>query len=425
VSGRDRRGGRDKEREKDEEMMDAARISPEKIESKRTDLSARFFLTGGTGFLGSHIAVALLRKGYRVALLARSDKDRPAEERVRKILDWFGLPEGERRGLKVVAGDITRSGLGIAREALKDALRETDEIIHCASNTSFSERKRAEVEAVNNGGLMNVLDFAHESGAYFFHLLSTAFVAGRTTGLCPEEPVEPGEFWNAYEETKCRAEHAAAGACAEAGVDLAIYRPSIVYGDSRTGRSRLFNAVYFPVRTALFIKDTYEKDIRERGGKKAAEMGVRIEADGSIHLPLRIQVAREGGLDLIPVDFFTAAFLALMEKAPGGGVFHIVNGRPKRIEDIIDYSCRLFHMTGIRACGPEEFTERPRNPFETLYDRYIEPYAPYMRDTREFETVKSRPLLKARGLACPEFDYEIFARCMNYAVEVGWGSRLF
>jgi nucleoside-diphosphate-sugar epimerase len=406
-------------------MTSAARVSREKIEKKRTDRSARFFLTGGTGFLGSHIAVELLRRGFRVTLLARSSGARGAEDRVRGLLDWFGLSEGDRRGLRVVEGDITRPGLGIPAEDIRGLLLETDEIIHCASNTAFSERKREEVEEVNSAGLANVLEFARESQAYFFHHVSTAFVAGKTTGVCPEDLVTPGEFWNAYEETKCRGEHAAAAACREAGLGLTIYRPSIVYGDSRTGRSLLFNAVYFPVRTALFIRDLYEKEIRERGGRKAAEIGVRIDADGSIHLPLRIEVAGEGGIDLIPVDYFTGAFLAIMEGAPGGGVFHIVNGRAKRIEDIIDYSCRLFRMTGIRACGPEEFREKPRNPLEALYDHYVEAYGPYMRDARVFETARSRPILERKGIVCPEFDYGIFARCMNYAVETGWGSRLF
>jgi nucleoside-diphosphate-sugar epimerase len=402
--------------------MSAARMSREKIEQKRTDRSARFFLTGGTGFLGSHIAVELLGRGYRVTLLARSSGGRRAEDRVCGLLDWFGLRTADRRGLKVVEGDITLPGLGIEPAAFRKLLNETGEIIHGASNTTFSERKRAEVEEVNSGGLTNVLNFARESGAYFFHHVSTAFVAGKTTGTCPEDLVTPSEFWNPYEETKCRGEHAAAVACEEAGLGLTIYRPSIVYGDSRTGRSLLFNAVYYPVRTALFIRDLYEKDIRERGGRKAAEMGVRVEADGSIHLPLRIEVAGQGGINLIPVDYFTAAFLSIMEGAPGVGVFHIVNDRAKRIEDIIDYSCRLFRMTGIRACGPEEFKEKPRNPLETLYDHYVEAYGPYMRDTRVFETARSRPILARKGIVCPEFDYEIFARCMNYAVETGWGS---
>ncbi len=341
-----------------------------------------------------------------------------------EILDWFSLPARERHRLRVVEGNITRDRLGIDPASLDVLLRETDEVIHCASNTSFSERKRAAVEAVNAGGLANVLDFARESGAYFFHHLSTAFVAGKTAGLCREELVAPAEFWNAYEETKCRAEHAAAAACAKWGLGLAIYRPSIVYGDSRTGRSRLFNAVYFPVRTALFIKGLYEKDIKEKGGNKAAEMGVRLEPDGSIHLPLRIGVADRGGLDLIPVDYFTAAFLALMEGSLEGGIFHITNGRPKRVEDIIDYSSRLFQLTGIRACGEGDFKEKPRTPLETLYEHYVEAYGPYMKDTRVFEAARSRPVLRRRGLVCPEFDYDIFARCMNYAVETGWGARL-
>ena len=405
-------------------MNGPLRASQDEIEKRRAGRTVRFFLTGGTGFLGSHVAVALLQRGHRVTLLARSDKNRRAQDRVREILDWFGLPAEERRALKVVEGDIAQAGLGAGGTALEALLRETDEVIHCASNTAFSEKKRAAVEAVNSGGLANVLDFARESRAYFFHDVSTAFVAGKTAGPCREEFVTPPEFWNVYEETKCRGEHAAAAACREAGLGLTIYRPSIVYGDSRTGRSRLFNAVYFPVRTALFFRDLYERDIRERGGRKAAEMGVRLEADGSLRLPLRIEVANEGGLDLIPVDHFTTSFLALMEEATEGGIFHITNGRPTRVEDIIDYGSRLFHLTGIRACGAEEFRERPRNPLETLYEHYVEAYGPYMKDTRVFESTRSGPVLARRGLVCPKFDFEVFARCMTYAVETGWGARL-
>jgi len=308
---------------------------------------------------------------------------------------------------------------------LREVLQETDEIIHCASNTAFSARKKAEVEAVNVDGMSHVLDCARASGAYFFHHVSTAFVAGKTSGTCFEAPGTPREFCNVYEETKWRGERMAMAACQAAGLRLTIYRPSIVYGDSRTGRSLLFNAVYYPVRTALFMRDLYEADIRERGGKKAGEMGVRIEADGAIRLPFRIEVASQGGINLIPVDYFTDAFLALMEGAPEGGIFHIVNGRTTRIEDIIDYSCRLFRMTGIRACTPDALRQVPKNALEVLYDRYVEAYSPYMRDTRVFDTAVSEALLERRGVVCPEFDYEVFARCMMFAVEVGWGLRLF
>ena len=213
-------------------------------------------------------------------------------------------------------------------------------------------------------------------------------------------------------------------ACGGAGMRWSIYRPSIVYGDSRTGRSLLFNALYYPVRTALFIKDLYEKDILERGGRKAVEMGVRVEPDGRIRLPLRIEAPREGGINLIPVDHFTEAFLSIMEEAPEGGIFHIVNDRVTRIEELIDYTSGFLRLTGIRGCGREAFAAEPRNAVETLFDHYVEPYLPYMRDTRRFDAAKSRPLLERNGVRCPDFGYEIFARCMSFAVESGWRSPL-
>lgn len=405
--------------------MRAARITREDLAKKRADRSSRIFLTGGTGFLGSHIAVEFLRRGFRLALLARPGRTGSAAERVERILDWHGLPAGDRRGLRVIEGDIGRPMLGLDAAAYDRALRESDEIVHCASNTAFSERKRAEVEAVNAGGLERVLDFAGASRAFFFHHLSTAFVAGRASGGCPEELVEGREFYNAYEETKCRGERFAWDACRAGGLRLTIYRPSIVYGDSRTGRSLLFNAVYFPVRTALFLKGIFEKDIREGEGKRAAEMGVRVEAGGAMRLPLRIEVGERGGLNLVPVDHFLAAFFALWDGASEGGIFHIVNDKLKRIEDIIEYSSRLFGLTGVRACLRDEFQRNPRNGLETLFDHYVEAYVPYMTDTRIFETGKSRAYLEGKGLVCPEFDYDIFARCMTYGQEVGWGSRLF
>ncbi len=83
-------------------------------------------------------------------------------------------------------------------------------MVHCASSTSFAERKRAEIEAVNLGGLDQVLDLAGRIGCRRFHLISTAYVAGVTSGVCPEELVRPPAFFNVYEETKGRGEWLAA-----------------------------------------------------------------------------------------------------------------------------------------------------------------------------------------------------------------------
>lgn len=401
-----------------------SRISRGDLERKRRDRTSRIFLTGATGFLGSHLAVGLVGRGHTVTALARPGKTMGAAARMARLLDWFGVRPEDRRRLEVVEGDIALQGFGADPAALSDLLRDTDEVVHCASSTSFVERKRDEVHAVNLDGLGRVLEFAAASGAGHFHHVSTAYAAGKVEGRVMEAPVSAREFHNAYEETKARGETMASDACRAAGLGLTITRPSIVYGDSRTGRSLLFNAVYYPVRTALTLRDIYAKDIREHGGRRAERMGVRAEPDGTTRLPLRIEVMDRGGLSLVPVDYFAEAFIAIMEGA-SGGIFHVANDRLTTIEEIIDFSSRLFRLTGIRAAHAADFGETPRNPLEALYDHYLELYGPYMRDVRVFDTTRSSALLAPKKIVCPRFDYPVFERCMTYAVAVDWGVRLF
>jgi len=382
-------------------------------------------LTGGTGFLGAHLLAHLIGRGEEVLLLARSKQGISAEDRVGRLLDWLGVAADRKKNVRVAEGRVDQPGLGLEPDASALVSREVDEIVHCASSTSFAERKRAEVEAVNLDGLDHVLDLAERSGCRRFHLISTAYVAGLTSGYCAEELVHPSAFTNVYEETKYRAEWLAAERCARAGIRLSIYRPSVVYGNSETGRSLLFNALYYPVRTTLFLKNLYETDIRECEGRKAAEMGVRLDGNGWMVMPIRITVHNGAGINIVPIDFFVRAFGAIREGAGDGGVFHIVNSRLTRVEDIVEYTKALFHIQGIMACSEQEMEGKPRNSLEAVFETYLEAYGPYMRDRRIFGTEKAGPILAGKGLRCPELTYDIFKRCLDFAVQCGWGSRLF
>jgi nucleoside-diphosphate-sugar epimerase len=400
------------------------RIGTGALRERRAKRASRILVTGAAGFLGSHIAVALLRSGFRVAALVRPGKRLSPGERIARLLDWFAVEEGFRQNLEVIEGDIGDPILSAGGPGRSEALDGIDEVVHCASNTAFAERKRAEVEAANIDGLRTVLDLAVRGGCRFFHHVSTAYVAGQRTGVCREDWVESGPFTNVYEETKARGEILARDACRRAGIRLNVYRPTIVTGDSRTGRTLRFNALYFPVKAAVFLRDIYLADIRERDGRRAAELGIRLAEDGRLVMPIRIEAGREGGLNLVPVDHCVRAFMAILEDGLDGGIYHIASPHATMIEDIVAYAKRFFDLDGIEACGPCDFAGRPKNTLENLYDSYLETYRPYMQDLRSFDDTNAAPILARRGLVCPAFDYAMFARSMQYAVDVDWGAKL-
>ncbi len=401
------------------------RSALDKIRRRRTNRATVFLLTGGTGFLGSHLAVDLLRKSYKVILLVRPHKGSTARQRVDRMLNGFGMAAQHYQHLEVLEGSLQGPRFDLNENDFLRLLGDVDEIIHCASDTSFTERRRTEVERVNIGGMGNVLDFAVNGWCYFFHYLSTAYAAGEKTGVCQEELGENKVFTNVYEETKYRAERMAYDRCSREGIRLSIYRPSVVCGDSKTGRATQFIGFYSPLRTVLFLKDLYSRDIRERGGQKAREMGVKYVEDGSLHLPIRMEVTNHGGVNLIPVDYFTNAFIALMEECLEGGIFHIVNPKPKRIEDLMEYTKRLFQIDGIEPCQAEDFNRKPKTMLERVFDSYLRVYNPYMRDQRMFDNRKAQSILARKGIVCPDFDSELFSRCANYAVACDWGRKAF
>jgi nucleoside-diphosphate-sugar epimerase len=401
------------------------RIDTASLRARRKARTGRILVTGATGFLGSHIAVALLRAGYRVAVLARASKGLSASDRIGRLARWFGLNDEAARAIEIVEGDILDPAWVDAADAGASGAGRFDEIVHCASNTSFAERKRADVEAANIGGLRRILDLAVRGGCVFFHHVSTAYAAGRREGRCSEDWVESGPFTNVYEETKARGEIMARDICRSEGIRLNVYRPTIIYGDSTTGRTLRFNALYYPVKAALSIRDIYMEDLQSAHGEKAAEVGVRLMESGRLFVPIRIETRPGTGINLVPVDHCVRSILALFEDGLEGGLYHIANPRVTPIEDLVAFGTRHFGLEGITTCRPEAVAAEPKNPLELLYDSYLEIFKPYMQDARTFDMAKAGPILESHGLACPVFDYDQFVRCMDFAVSVDWGSKLF
>jgi nucleoside-diphosphate-sugar epimerase len=379
-------------------------------------------LTGATGFLGSHLMASMLTKGSSIIVFGRSSKNESLKERISRLLQWFGIDNCSDQ-VTCIDTDLSQDNLGISNGEYSRLCTLVGSVIHCASDTSFSESKREKVMAANLNNLKGILEFSKNAHVNFFHYISTAYVAGTGGTYCNEILSSAKSFTNVYEESKAAAENIISLFCQKNSINLSIIRPSIVYGDSQSGRSLKFNALYFPIRSAQSIRDIYLNDIYNNGGKKAAKNGIYIDKDGYLFLPLKIYLPGEGDLNIIPVDYFVNATVKIIENCSRGGIYHLTNNFPTTMKIVAKYYEQLMKVRGVEIIYGPQPDNLLRNPAEELFDRFIEPYRPYLSDNRVFD--RTNTCLATDNLNPPGFTYEIFKTCMEYAIEVNWGASIF
>jgi hypothetical protein len=132
---------------------------------------------------------------------------------------------------------------------------------------------------------------------------------------------------------------------------------------------------------------------------------------------------RKGSINLIPVDYFVATTMAIVEDGPAEGIFHLTNSSPLRPETLAAYTEQFMKVRGLEIAYGRAGDLVLRNAAEELFDGLIEPYRPYFSDTRVFQRTHTDAV--SGGIQPPEFTYEIFERCMEFASQVQWGKKLF
>ena len=170
------------------------------------------FVTGGTGFVGTHVVRALLRRGRSVRCLVRSSSR---------------LDNLEELPVEVVAGDVTE------RASLSRAMAGARWVFHCAADYRLSARRPREIYAANVGGTENVLAAAAEVGAERVVYTSSVGALGLSRDGQPgneETPVEPRSLVGHYKKSKHQAE-GVAREWAGKGLPVVIVNPSTPVGE--------------------------------------------------------------------------------------------------------------------------------------------------------------------------------------------------
>ncbi|MGH8003948.1 MAG: NAD-dependent epimerase/dehydratase family protein [Limisphaerales bacterium] len=143
-------------------------------------------VTGGTGFLGSHLAEFLLKKGYEVSVLVRSSSKRDN-------LDFF-------TGYKIVEGSLDDP------LSLRQAVEGQDLVFHAAG--LIRARSRDEFFEVNHLGTKKLLEAVaavHPKLSRFIYVSSLA-AAGPPLDGRPKKETDPCNPINPYGESKWEGE---------------------------------------------------------------------------------------------------------------------------------------------------------------------------------------------------------------------------
>jgi nucleoside-diphosphate-sugar epimerase len=169
-------------------------------------------LTGGTGFIGSHVAATLIARGERVKALVRKTSN----------VDYL-----HTLGADLEVGDVRNF------DSVDRAVKKCNIILHLATAPDWKPSK--EHWMTNYQGTINVIEAALKRGIQRLVHCSTIGVLGFTdetplTEYCHYSPSR----YSPYAITKCEAEKVALASFIK-GMPVSIVRPAQVYGPRDSG----------------------------------------------------------------------------------------------------------------------------------------------------------------------------------------------
>ena len=179
----------------------------------------KVFVTGGTGFLGSHVVEGLLAAGHQVRALVRRTSDVT-------LLDALGV---ER-----VVGAVEDE------DSLRRAVRGIDAVVHAAG--LIKARSEADFFRVNHEGTQRLLDvvLTEATALRRFVLVSSIASGGPQDGSGPV---------SAYGRSKRRGEDAAVAVADR--IPVTVVRPPVIYGPRDPETLPLFQGGRFGVLPVL------------------------------------------------------------------------------------------------------------------------------------------------------------------------------
>jgi nucleoside-diphosphate-sugar epimerase len=362
-------------------------------------------VTGATGFVGGALVLELLRANPRdiAFCVVRASDEEHAQRRLRDALiagaDCYGVARADLESILsrsfAVRGDLTEDGLGLS-DCDRSLLEEGGplHVWHCAASLKDAEEAFEEILAHNVIGTERVLETVLAFDIAVFNHISTAYVAGRTTGTAGEDLDRPRGFNNRYEQSKHYGEMMVVDHCARADVPVRILRPAIVIGHSRTGRATGYTGFL-----GWILKVAALNDLSGGALERAA---------------LRYIGRPDAEINIIPIDSVVEDCVAIDEAGEStyGHVFNLTNAAAPTLRWICDMTAAALGLKPIELVDPDADLD----PLSRRFHKWTRFERPYSQIRKDFSRIESNRLYPSPRHGDCRIDPESMLRMIRLAV---------
>lgn len=246
----------------------------------------KVLVTGSDGFIGSHLAEELVKKGYEVRAFVYYNSF--------NNWGWLDtLPKEIMKHIEIFQGDI-RDPNGV-----KEAMKGCDTVFHLAALIAipFSYHSPDTYVDTNIKGTLNVLQAARDLGTARVLVTSTSEVYG-TAQYVPIDELHPYQGQSPYSATKIGADRLAESFYRSFSLPVTIVRPFNTYGPRQSARAVIPTIItqllagkeeiklgsLTPTRDFNFVKDTANGFIEIYKSEKTIGQEINIATQKEISI---------------------------------------------------------------------------------------------------------------------------------------------
>lgn len=260
--------------------------------------SKKILVTGAGGFIGSHLAEALIKVGYKVRAFIRYNSRN----------SWGWLEDSKyKKDIEIFCGDIRNF------DCVKASLKDVDTIFHLAAliGIPYSYSTPESYVDTNIRGTLNVLQVARELKIKKFIHTSTSEIYGtaQKIPISEDHPINPQ---SPYAASKSAADVMAISFYRSFNLPVVVVRPFNTYGPRQSNRAIIPTIItqllankgvirigsLFPTRDFTYVNDIVEGFMKAAESKDAIGEVINLGSNSEISIKELVRMIS----DIIGID---------------------------------------------------------------------------------------------------------------------------